>query len=110
MLDGYVDFGLTELLVPMASSWQPGAVAWGVAGLYLLLAVEITSLLRNRIPRQLWKVTHMLSFLLFAASTAHGVLAGSDATGVPADSAIMGGGLCAVPAAVVPVRRPATAP
>lgn len=83
VLDSYVDFGLTDLLVPMASSWQPGAVAWGVAGFYLLLAVEITSLLRPRLPRRVWKWTHMLSFPLFAASTAHGLLAGTDATGGP---------------------------
>ena len=83
VLDSYVDFGLTDLLVPMASSWQPGAVAWGVAGLYLLLAVEITSLLRPRLPRKVWKWTHMLSFPLFAVSTAHGLLAGTDATGGP---------------------------
>jgi hypothetical protein len=60
VLDRYVDLGLTELLVPMASSYRPGAVAWGVAGLYLLIAVEVTSL---------------------AVATVHGLTAGTDATG-----------------------------
>ena len=45
VLDSYVDFGLTELLVPMASSYRPGPVAWGVAALYLLVAVEITDVI-----------------------------------------------------------------
>ena len=81
VLDTYVEFGLTELLVPMTSSYRPGAVAWGIVGLYLLIAVEVTSLLRKRLSKRVWRTTHMLSFPLFAASTAHGLLAGTDATG-----------------------------
>ena len=49
--DTYVHFGLADLLVPYASSWRPGAVALGVVSLYLLMAVELTSLLMRRIPR-----------------------------------------------------------
>ena len=30
LADQYVHFGLTEILVPFASSWHPVAVAWGV--------------------------------------------------------------------------------
>lgn len=81
VLDSYVHFGLTEILVPLTSSYRPGAVAWGVVSLYLLLAVEITSLLRSRLSNRLWRRTHFLSFPLFAAATAHGLLAGSDSTG-----------------------------
>ena len=36
--DSYVHFGPAELFVPLASSWRPGPVAWGVVALYLLLA------------------------------------------------------------------------
>lgn len=81
LLDDYTDFGPTDVLVPFTSSYRPGAVAWGVAALYLLAAVEITSLLRTRIPRRMWRKVHVLSFPLFAASTAHGLLAGTDSTG-----------------------------
>src|SRR5436305_1464020 len=49
-LDSYVDFGLTQLFVPFTGSWHPVAVAWGIIGFYLLVAVELTSLLRARIP------------------------------------------------------------
>lgn len=81
VFDTHVDFGLTELLVPMTSSYRPGPVAWGVAALYLLIAVELTSLLRRRISKRAWRMTHMLSFPLFAFSTVHGLTAGTDATG-----------------------------
>jgi hypothetical protein len=33
VLDGYVHFGLSQVLVPFASTWHPGAVAWGIVGL-----------------------------------------------------------------------------
>ena len=39
--DSYVHFGLADLTVPFASSWQPGAVALGVVAMWLLLAVEV---------------------------------------------------------------------
>ena len=79
MGDKYIHFGPAEVFVPLASRWRPGAVAWGVAGLYLLLAVEVTSLLRRSLPRRVWRATHLLSFPLFAASTVHLVQAGTDA-------------------------------
>jgi predicted ferric reductase len=79
VLDSFVSFGPSELLVPFASHYRPAAVAWGVAGFYLLLAIEVTSLLRRRLPRRVWRATHYLSFPLFVMATAHAVTAGTDA-------------------------------
>jgi predicted ferric reductase len=78
VLDSYLSFGLMQLFVPFTSSYRPGAVAWGVVGLYLLLAVEVTSLLRRRIPKPIWRRVHLASFGLFAVATLHGLLAGTD--------------------------------
>jgi predicted ferric reductase len=78
VLDSYVHFGVTEILVPFASDWHPAAVAWGVISLYLLLAVELTSLLRKRISKRLWRSTHYASFPLFLFSTVHALSAGTD--------------------------------
>jgi DMSO/TMAO reductase YedYZ heme-binding membrane subunit len=77
--DNYTHFGLADVLVPLASSWRPGPVAAGVVALYLLAAVEITSLLRRRLPRAWWKRIHLTSYLLFWLGTVHGVTAGTDA-------------------------------
>jgi hypothetical protein len=77
--DSYVTFGWAELFIPMASSWKPGAVAFGVVAFYLLLAIEITSLAIRRLPRSLWRWVHRSSFLLFAVATYHGIAAGTDA-------------------------------
>ncbi len=34
--DTYVHFGVADLLVPFASDWKTGAVAWGIVAFYLL--------------------------------------------------------------------------
>lgn len=77
--DTYAHFGFRDMLVPMATSWRPGAVAWGIVAFYLLLAIQITSLVMKRIPRKLWRAVHMTSVALFVTGTVHGLLAGADA-------------------------------
>jgi hypothetical protein len=84
LLDTYVHFGLTSVLVPFASTWHPLAVAWGVVAFYLLLAVEVTSLLRARISHRVWRGVHFASFGLFVTATIHGLAAGTDTTRVVA--------------------------
>jgi DMSO/TMAO reductase YedYZ heme-binding membrane subunit len=78
--DSYVHFGVADLLVPMASSWRPGAVAWGIVALYVLIAVELSSLAMKRLPRKLWRAVHMTSYLLFGSATVHAFTAGADST------------------------------
>jgi DMSO/TMAO reductase YedYZ heme-binding membrane subunit len=78
--DSYVSFGLTDVLVPLASSWHPVAVAWGIVGMYLLVAIEVTSLVRDRIPTTIWRRVHYLSFPLLMLASVHGLSAGTDGT------------------------------
>jgi hypothetical protein len=76
--DSYVHFGLAEVLVPLATTWHPVAVAWGIVAIYAMVAVELTSLLRRRLSKRAWRLTHMLSFPLFVFSTIHALSAGTD--------------------------------
>jgi len=78
LLDTYTHFGPTDVLVPFASSWHPGAVAWGVVAMYVLVAVELTSLARQRLPKQLWRTIHVASLPLFVLASVHYVAAGTD--------------------------------
>jgi hypothetical protein len=77
--DSYVHFGVKELLVPFASTWHPVAVAAGVISLWLLVAVEVTSLLMRHLPKRLWHAIHMSSFGIFVVATVHAFTAGTDA-------------------------------
>ena len=78
LFDTYVNFGLVNVLVPFTGTWHPAAVAWGIISLYLLTAIEVTSLARKHISKRLWRATHYLSFPLFALTTVHALSAGTD--------------------------------
>lgn len=78
--DSYVHFGLVNVLVPFTGDTSPIAVGWGIIAAYLLVAVEITSLARKRLPKRLWRLTHFASFPLFGLATVHGLTAGTDST------------------------------
>ena len=79
LFDSYIGFGLADVFVPFASHWRPVAVAWGVTALYLVLAVELSSLARRHLPNRLWRRLHFLAFPLYAVATLHMLAAGTDA-------------------------------
>lgn len=79
--DNYVSFGAADLLVPGASDWHPLAVTWGVLGMYLLVAVEATSLTMKRLPRRLWRWVHLTSYAMFWLVSIHAATAGTDTGG-----------------------------
>ncbi len=78
LLDTYVHFSLVSVLVPFTGTWHPAAVAWGIVAMYVLLAVEITSLARSRIPKRVWRAVHIGGFAVFVTGTVHGLSAGTD--------------------------------
>src|SRR5207344_1438186 len=98
---------------------RPGAVAWGVIGVWLLAAIELTSLAKRRLPARVWHGVHLASYPLFAMATIHGLTAGSDSANpllrlamVAAGSAVVGltvyrVGQLARPAPPTPERIPA---
>lgn len=82
IFDTYITFGLVEVLVPFTGTYHPAAVAWGIVAMYLLVAVEVTSLLRKRMSKRAWRGIHYLSFPVFGLSTVHLLWAGTDRTTV----------------------------
>jgi methionine sulfoxide reductase heme-binding subunit len=78
--DDFVSFGLADLAIPYASDWKPGAVALGVLGAWLLVAVEVTSLAMRRLPRKFWRAVHLSSYVAFWFTSMHAAFAGTDAT------------------------------
>ena len=80
--DSYVYFGWVEIFVPWASEWKTTAVAWGIVAFYLLIAVELTSLLMKKLPRPVWRHIHRMSLGLFVFATYHGIQAGTDTQNV----------------------------
>jgi DMSO/TMAO reductase YedYZ heme-binding membrane subunit len=51
-----------------------------VLGAWLLVAVELTSLAMRRLPRKVWRVIHLSSYVAFWLTAMHAAFAGTDAT------------------------------
>jgi DMSO/TMAO reductase YedYZ heme-binding membrane subunit len=83
-LDTFTDWGWSDLFVPMAAGWHPVPIAFGIVACYVLLAVELSSLLGRRVPRAWWRRIHFLSFPLYVVATVHLCTAGTDAENVVA--------------------------
>ena len=78
ILDPFTNLGIGAALVPLASSYRPLPVAFGVVSVYLVLAVIITSLLRERIGHRVWRAIHWTSYLSWPLAVEHTLTSGSD--------------------------------
>jgi DMSO/TMAO reductase YedYZ heme-binding membrane subunit len=87
LLDSYTDFSVVNVLVPFTGTWHPLAVAFGIVAMYLLVAIELTSLVRDRLSAKAWRAVHLLSYFLFATATMHMLTAGTDVKAVVATTA-----------------------
>jgi DMSO/TMAO reductase YedYZ heme-binding membrane subunit len=104
-IDNYVAFGGRELFIPFASNYRPATIAlgpfgagrmpvlWGVVGMYLLIAIQVTSWMMRNLPRRLWHRVHLLSFPLFIVATLHGFTAGADNANLLVQWVALTGGL-----------------
>jgi sulfoxide reductase heme-binding subunit YedZ len=78
VLDGYVDIGWADTVLPFLAGWRPLWVGLGTVAIDLLLAIAVTSLLRARVGRRAWRAVHWLAYACWPLALAHGLGAGSD--------------------------------
>jgi sulfoxide reductase heme-binding subunit YedZ len=79
VLDPFTSLGILAALVPLASSYRPLDVAFGVISVYLVLAVLLTSLIRDRLSQRTWRAVHWLAYAAWPMAVLHSITAGSDA-------------------------------
>ncbi len=79
VLDPFTELGLAAAIVPLASSYRPIAVAFGVVSVDLVAALIVTSLLRERIGHRIWRAVHWSAYAAFPLAIEHTLTAGSDA-------------------------------
>jgi sulfoxide reductase heme-binding subunit YedZ len=79
VLDPFTSLGIVAAIVPLASSYRPVAVAFGVVAIDLVLALVVTSLLRERLGHRLWRAVHWLAYGAWPLAILHSFTAGSDA-------------------------------
>ncbi len=78
IVDPFTHFGLNEILIPLVSHYRPVWMALGIVGLYLGIAIGISTLLRKYIGYKLWRKLHVLTLVIFALAAIHGIGTGSD--------------------------------
>jgi predicted ferric reductase len=91
--DNFVYFGPREMFIPFASHWRTGAVAWGIAASYLLVAIQLTSWTMKRLPRKVWHSVHLMSIPMFGFATVHGFTSGADNRNLAVQWVALTGGL-----------------
>jgi xanthosine utilization system XapX-like protein len=77
-IDPFTSFGWNEVLIPFVSHYRPLWMAPGIVGLYLGLAIGLSTWLRPLIGYVWWRRLHVLTLVLYALVTVHGLATGSD--------------------------------
>ena len=78
VLDSYTSIGLTAAFVPFSSSYRGFWLGLGAIAFDLLLAVTVTSLLRDRMSYRSWRAVHMLTYACWPVALWHGLGTGTD--------------------------------
>lgn len=80
MADPLISFSLTNVLIPLSEPYRPFAVALGVLAFWTMVLILLSSWMRRHLSQRVWRLLHYLSFGTFVLVTAHGILAGTDAS------------------------------
>jgi sulfoxide reductase heme-binding subunit YedZ len=79
VLDTYVNVGWLAAIVPFASPYRPLWVGLGTVGVDLMVAVAVSSALRQRINPRTWRGIHWLAYGSWPVAMAHTFGMGTDA-------------------------------
>jgi predicted ferric reductase len=77
-IDPFTNFGWRAVFIPFATSYHPLPMALGIVGLYLGLAVGLSTWIRPWIGYAWWRRFHYVTLLLFALVAIHSITLGTD--------------------------------
>jgi methionine sulfoxide reductase heme-binding subunit len=78
VVDPFVSIGWLAAVVPFTSRYEPVWMGLGALALDLVVAMVITSLVRDRIGRRVWRAVHLLAYAAFPLAAIHGIGAAAD--------------------------------
>lgn len=78
VLDPFAPIGWAAAVIPFASPYRPLWLSLGAIAFDLLLAVMITSLLRDRLSHRTWQAVHLLVYACWPIALWHGLGTGTD--------------------------------
>lgn len=78
VLDSFAPISLINAVIPFTGTYRPLWLGLGTLAFDLLLAVAITSLIRQRLGHGTWRAIHWLAYACWAIAVVHGFGTGSD--------------------------------
>jgi methionine sulfoxide reductase heme-binding subunit len=78
IIDGYAPIRWLDAIVPFRSAYRPLWLGLGAVALDLLLALVITSLLRQRLGYTAWRAVHWTAYACWPIAFVHGLGIGTD--------------------------------
>jgi methionine sulfoxide reductase heme-binding subunit len=76
--DSYVSIQLTAIVIPFLSSYKPIWIGLGAVSLDIVLALIVTSLLRARMSRRMWRGLHWFSYVAWGSAVVHSLYSSTD--------------------------------
>ena len=76
--DPYVTLRLTDAVLPFLASYKPVWMGLGAVSFDLVAAVIVTSLLRVRIGRSIWRAVHWLAYVSWPLAVVHSIGSSTD--------------------------------
>jgi len=78
VVDQFVSIPLTAAFLPFASDYKEYWLSLGAVALDLLIALVVTSLIRNRLGLRTWRWVHWAAYVCWPVALVHGFGAGTD--------------------------------
>jgi methionine sulfoxide reductase heme-binding subunit len=76
--DPYAQLRFVDLMLPFAGQYRPFWLGLGTLAVDLLIAIVVTSLLRQRLGVRAWRLVHWLAYLCWPIAMLHGLFTGTD--------------------------------
>jgi methionine sulfoxide reductase heme-binding subunit len=78
VVDSYTSIGIQDAVVPFLSGYHRLWLGLGAIASDILIAVSVTSALRQRIGHRFWRLVHWCGYLCWPVAMAHGLGIGTD--------------------------------
>lgn len=78
VLDGFAPISLIDGVIPFHSPYRPLWLSLGALSFDLLIALVVTSLVRQRLGYRAWRAVHWLAYACWPVAVLHGLGTGSD--------------------------------
>ena len=81
LIDEFMPFAPLDLILPMRSTYRPIPITFGIAAMFAMVVIMVSSWLRKPIGVRLWRAIHLAAVPAFALALGHGIFGGRTPTG-----------------------------